>query len=135
MIEVEPLHEGDRFKTDVWAATDQVLGAMVKLAKRKRELVMRFKKLVERCAKVGFEVLSTDLLRNEANAVYALGERNGPLTRAAGFFHDGQSKETFVLIRFFEKHATKPRENEKENCRRVARVRDDGDWVLVRKEK
>lgn len=133
MIKVEPLFEGDEFQTDVWAATDQVVRAMVKLANKKRELVLRFNGLIERCARRGFATLPNNLLRHEGNSVYALGDRNGPLLRAVGFFHPGQRKEVFVLIDFFEKHATKLRGNERERCKAAARIRDSGGWHLVRR--
>lgn len=132
MVEVEPYLVGDMYTTDVWAATDQVVGEMLKLAKKKRENVERFRKLIKKCATFGFSALTTTLMRNEGDAVYAIGDRQGPLLRAAGFFVDGQPKETFLLMVFFEKHATKPRGNEKERCRKVARIRDDGKWTLVR---
>jgi hypothetical protein len=131
MVKLEPYLVGEQYKTDVWAATSQVIGEMLKLAKKKRELVIRFRKLLEKCAQFGFSELPANLMRNEGDAVYAIGDRRGPLLRAAGFFVEGEPKETFALMVFFEKHATKPRGNEKEQFRKLARIRDDHQWTLV----
>lgn len=132
MIEVEPLHEGDEFKTDVWAATKQVIERMVKAIRKDRDAVERFRRLIHRAARHGFSGLPSDLLRDEYDKVYAIGERKGPLYRAGGFFHEDADKETFVLMIFFKKHGQQSRANEKENYKQIARVRDNRKWRLVR---
>ena len=128
------LNDDALYVTDVWGASDRVIGEMRKLAKKKRELVYRFHKLIQRCASVGFGTLESNLLRNEGGAVYCLGDRHGPLLRAAGFFFDGHSRETFIFLDFFEKHGTRQRGNEKENYKEVARIRDNHGWKFARKK-
>jgi hypothetical protein len=50
MIEVERYLTGDEYKTDLWAATKNVSAKMVKKAKKKQQLVARFRALLKRAA-------------------------------------------------------------------------------------
>jgi hypothetical protein len=129
MHEVEPFLEGSEYQTDVWAATDRVLDEMDKLRKKKAVLVARFLKLLERCARTGFDQLPTNVIRHEGNGVYAIGDRQGPLLRASGFYEERQKKQTFILMDFYEKHGQKLRGNERDRIAKVAQIRDDDDWV------
>ena len=131
MHEVEPVLEGSEYQTDVWAATERVLVAMEKLRKKKALLVDRFFKLIKKCAVASFGNVPTNLVRYEGNGVYAIGDRHGPLLRASGFYVDGQAKQTFVIMDFYEKHGQKPREAEKERIVQVAQIRDKRQWVRV----
>jgi glutamate dehydrogenase/leucine dehydrogenase len=131
MHEVEPVLEGSEYQTDVWAATERVLVAMEKLRKKKALLVDRFFKLIKKCAVAGFGNVPTNLVRHEGNGVYAIGDRHGPLLRASGFYLEGQAKQTFVIMDFYEKHGQKPREAEKERIVQVAQIRDKRQWVRV----
>jgi len=131
MHEVEPFLEGSEYQTDVWAASDRVLDEMDKLRKKKAVLVARFVKLIERCARTGFDQLPTNVIRHEGNGVYAIGDRQGPLLRASGFYDERQKKQTFILMDFYEKHGQKMRRTEKERISQVAQVRDNREWIRV----
>ena len=127
MCRVEVYLEGVEYATDVWAATDRVLAPMDKLGRRKGLLVARFEALLERCAKVGFHRLHANVIKHYEDSVYGIGERKGPLLRALGFYVDGQARQTFVLMDFYETHHNRAIDNER--IREVVRIRRSGDWV------
>jgi hypothetical protein len=128
MHKVEPFEVGPRFKTDLWAATENVLTAMVKLGKRKHQMVMRFRALLRRGAQSGFDNLPANLIQHFDWQVYTFGDRQGSLLRSAGFFDDTQNKQTFILMDFYEKHGQKYRDTERERIIKIARIRNAGDW-------
>jgi len=128
---VEGLFEGTAYLTDVWAATDRVVRPIRKLAKKKGAQVLRFMKLLQRCAEHGFERMPAGVVRHEGKAVYAIGDRYGPLLRASGFYVEGQKKRTFVIMDFYEKHGQKARTTEQERNAEIARIREQGEWTKV----
>jgi hypothetical protein len=131
MVKVEIYIADSDFQTDVWAATDNVIRRMLKLAKKKKKLVLEFQGLLQRAAKTGFDTLPSSLLKHEFDNVYAFGNRQGSLLRAGGFFHEPAAKRTFVLMDFFEKHGQKLRASERKRLQEIGRIRDCNEWRLV----
>ena len=132
MPDVRPLEEGQCYKTDLWAASNNVLREMLKLAKKKHQMVMRFRALLKRGAQSGFDNLPLNLFQHFDWQVYTFGDRQGSLLRSAGFFDDAQEKQTFILMDFYEKHGQQYRDNERERVIKVAKIRDTDDWRYVR---
>jgi len=127
MLEVVPYHVGEEFETDVWAATKNVIGRMAKLAKKKPRQVARFRALLKRAARVGFGNTAPGVVRHEGNHVYMIGDRHGPLLRAAGFYSEN-GKQTFLLFEFFEKTGQGLTAPQEEILQRIARIREDNAW-------
>ena len=103
---------------------------MRKLSRRKCELVARFTSLLERLAKVGFDQTS-GVVRHEGKGVYVIGDRHGPLLRAAGFYTGGRTKQTFVLMEFYEKSGQENTQRQRDIIQRIAEIRDKMGWRLI----
>ncbi len=131
MVEIERYLTGGEYRTDLWAATVNVLDKMKKLSKRKRELVARFGALLKRAAKVGFDDTADGMVRHEGNGVYAIGDRHGPLLRATGFYAEDIQKQTFVLMEFYEKRGQENTQPQRDMLRRIAKIRDKKGWRLI----
>ncbi|UCE60655.1 MAG: hypothetical protein JSU63_02670 [Phycisphaerales bacterium] len=131
MLEVEKYLTGAEYHTDLWAATENVVNRMEKLAKKKRDLVVRFRGLLKRAAKVGFDQTADRMVRPEGNGIYAIGDRHGPLLRAAGFYAEDTRKQTFVLMEFYEKSGKENKKPQRDILRRIAEIRDNKGWRLI----
>lgn len=131
MTQIERYFTGDQYRTDLWAATGNMLRRMERASKKKHELVARFIALLKRAAKVGFDDLPDAMVRHEGDGVYVIGDRRGPLLRAAGFYAPNTRKQTFVLMEFYEKRGQKNAQPQRKLVRRIAEIRDLKDWRLL----
>jgi len=127
MLEVVPYHVGEEFETDVWAATKNVISRMAKLAKKKPEQVARFRALLKRAATVGFDNTADGVVRHEGDQVYVIGDRHGPLLRAAGFY-SATGKQTFLLFEFFEKTGQELTPPQRGMLQGIAKIREEMAW-------